>query len=188
MTQYQPCIGCARKATCETLASVRKAVAGNGHAMSVVRVNCKRVYEADFKPGDRVRVRVVRDCREWSTISLKARRSFAGHAGTVFGWQRSGRVLILLDDRIYWDEADEVGMCRLQSLQHRDIELLGDPARGTCKDCGIILDAEGYPVEWTDSREGKKGGCQFGGMGCDRQRSPEPTAVDGEEPAGGWPL
>jgi hypothetical protein len=165
MTMYSPCLGCARKPSCETLASVRKAVAGNGAAISVVKVNCHRAYEADFPIGTRVRVRA----NDWHhTISLKARRSLAGYSATVFGWRSTGRLLILLDDTVYWDEEDEVGMCRLQSVQHRDVELLGEELRGSCSDCGALLDLEGKPVRWMDSRSGMKGGCQYG-MGCDRE-------------------
>jgi len=171
VTMYSPCIGCARKPTCDTLATVRKAVAGNGSAIGVVRVNCKRVYETDFPVGTRVRVRVVNDWHQWNTISLKARRSLAGCAATVFGWRRDGRLLILLDETVYWDGDDEVGMCRLQSVQHRDVELLGEEPRGICPDCSALLDLEGKPARWTDSRSGMKGGCQFGGMGCDREPS-----------------
>lgn len=144
---------------------MRKSVAGNGKAITLVRVSCRKAYQEDFPPGTRVRI---------SGSSEKARRSLNGEVGTVFSWKSnaSGRAMIYLDDTVYFNEADDVGMCRLQSVAHREIHQIAEPPRKICTRCEMLLDEQALPVRWRTST-GEKGGCGF--YGPDRNCDGDPV-------------
>lgn len=178
MSRYGRCGGCARATTCGFLADAKKALAGHGKLISSVKVNCRRAYEVDFEPGDRVRIKTLQDFPDRFTmpISSKAATYLGGSFGTVMSWSKSGKVNVILDpddegvDVLYiptGEYTEDMEWCRVQSFQHRDLAKIDEPKRELCAGCNIVADAEGKPETWRGKNRAIAGGCNWPGFeGC----------------------
>ena len=187
MSRYGRCNGCGRNASCDFLARAKVVLSGHGGLIVSVKVNCRRAYEADFQPGDRVRVKGDSDFpdemfRAYGKISAKARQWLSGESGTVLSWSKTGKVNVLLDhhgedegEYLYVDmgEHEAVPWCRLQSLQHRDIAKIDEPRRVFCEPCSVPMDAAGQPETWAGRNDAKCGGCAWGFDGTCPHKSRE---------------